>query len=71
MSSFHLSPTQRVRREFTIRRDQLGHWVASETQGLIEGVFFTCKDARRFALREADDDPSRVHVDPDADVFHH
>lgn len=63
MSYFDPPPGQRVLRKFTIRRDWQGHWIASEAHGLAEGVFFTCSDARRFALREADGDASRVHVE--------
>jgi hypothetical protein len=63
MSDFDVSPAQRILREFAVRRDRRGHWVASELHGLGEGVFFTCKDACRFALQEADGDRSRVHIE--------
>jgi hypothetical protein len=56
MGYFDAPPEERVLREFTIHRDRLGHWVASETHGLSEGVFFKFKEAFRFAVREADDD---------------
>ena len=64
MSYFDLPPGQRVLREFTIRRDQRGRWVASEAHGLLGGVFLSCKEALRFALYEADGDAARVHVEP-------
>ena len=64
MPYFDLPPGERVLQEFTIHRDPRGHWIASEAHGLVEGVFLTCEDARRFALREADGDASRVHVEP-------
>jgi hypothetical protein len=49
-------------REFTICRDRHGHWLAVENHGLLGGVFVSRKAAERFALREAGDDPERVHV---------
>ena len=64
MGDFDAPPGERVLHEFTIHRDSLGHWVASETHGLAEGVFFNFKEAFRFAVREADGDSHRVHVEP-------
>ena len=55
---------ERVLHKFAIHRDPLGHWVASETHGLSEGVFFNFKEAFRFAMREADGDADRVHIEP-------
>ena len=66
MASLDFHPNGRTTREFMIHQDPRGHWVASETHGLVEGVFFTCKAARRFATREADGDPARVYVEPAA-----
>ena len=63
MAYFDLAPGRRVLREFTIRRDQRGRWIASETHGLLGGVFVSCKAALRFALYEADGDSARVHVE--------
>lgn len=60
----------RVPREFTIRRDQRGLWIASETHGLLGGVF-RCKDAFRFALREADGETTRVRIEPSTETFRH
>jgi hypothetical protein len=31
-------------------------------------VFFSCKEALRFALYEADGDTARVHVEPASDI---
>lgn len=62
MSSSDRPLAGHVAREFTISRDPNGHWVASEAHGFCEGVFFHCKDALRFALREADGDAARVHL---------
>jgi hypothetical protein len=71
MPYFDSPPRQRVLREFTIRRDQRGRWVASETHGLLGGVFLSCKEALRFALYEADGDLARVHVEPSPETFRH
>jgi len=71
MPYFELPPGQRVLREFTIRRDQRGRWIARETHGLLGGVFISCKEALRFALYEADGDAARVHVDPPQENLHH
>ena len=54
MPYFDSPPGQRVLRKFTIRRDQRGRWVASETHGLLGGVFLSCKEALRLALYELD-----------------
>jgi hypothetical protein len=69
MPYFELPPGQRVLREFTIRRDPRGRWIASESRGLLGGVFLSCKEALRFALYEADGDAARVHVEPASDVL--
>jgi hypothetical protein len=50
----------RALREFIIRRDKRGRWVAIETHGRDRGVFDSCKDALRFALYEAHGDAARV-----------
>jgi len=63
MPQIELPPAPRVLHEYTVRRDRLGRWVVSEAHGLGAGVFFTCKAACRFALREADNDASRVHLE--------
>lgn len=55
-------PAEPVRREFTVCPDRHGHWLAVEAHGLLGGVFTSREAAERFALREADDDPERVHV---------
>jgi hypothetical protein len=69
MPYFELPPGQRVLREFTIRRDRRGCWIARETHGLLGGVFIGCKAAMRFALYEADGDPARVHIEPASDAL--
>jgi hypothetical protein len=71
MPYFDAPPGQRVLREFTIRRDQSGRWIASETHGLLGGVFLSRKEALRFALYEADGDVDRVHVEPSTEIFRH
>ena len=55
-------PIAAVLREFTICPDSHGHWLVVEAHGLLGGVFVSRQTAERFALREADDDPARVHV---------
>ncbi|MBV9829742.1 MAG: hypothetical protein JO001_29330 [Alphaproteobacteria bacterium] len=60
MSYFDNPPGERILYQFTIRPDAHGHWVAAETHGLIEGVFFTYEQARRFALDEAEGDLTRI-----------
>jgi hypothetical protein len=71
MPYFDPPPGRRVLREFTIRRDQRGRWVASEAHGLLGGEFVSCKEALRFALYEADGDAARVHFDPPTENLHH
>jgi hypothetical protein len=71
MPYFELPPGQRVLREFTIRRDQRGRWMARETHGLRGGEFISCKEAFRFALYEADGDAARVRVDPSQENLGH
>ena len=39
-------------RRFIVTQNEHGYWVASETRGLIEGVFISRRDAIRFALFE-------------------
>jgi len=68
MPYFELPPGQRVLREFTIRRDQRGCWIAHEAHGLLGGVFISRKEALRFALSEADGDAARVHLEPASDT---
>jgi hypothetical protein len=65
------SPDVQRQREFTICRDRHGHWLAVEAHGLLGGVFVSRKAAERFALREANDDPERVHVVPAARARQH
>ena len=48
--------------DFEIARDESGHWVARDRDGLIGGVFRTRRDAVRFALFEADGDTTRIHI---------
>jgi hypothetical protein len=67
MPYFDQPPGQRVLREFTIRRDQCGRWIASETHGQRGGVFLSCKEALRFALYDA----ARVHLEPCTEILHH
>jgi hypothetical protein len=69
MPYFELPPVQRVLREFTIRQDQRGCWIARETHGLLGGVFVSYKAALRFALYEADGDAARVHIEPASDTL--
>lgn len=65
MPSFVPPLSQRApRREFTIRPDARGHWIAAEAHDLTGGVFFSRQEALRFALREADDDATCVHLAP-------
>lgn len=71
MPYFDQPPGRCVLREFTIRRDRRGRWIASETHGLLGGVFLSCKDALRFALYEADGDAARVHVEPSPQLSRH
>ena len=71
MSYFDQPPGQRALRAFTIRRDNRGRWLADETHGLMGGVFASRKEAVRFALREADGDAERVHVEPVSDLLYH
>jgi hypothetical protein len=51
MPYFDQPPGQRVLREFTIRHDECGRWIVSETHGQ-RGVFLSCEEALRFALYE-------------------
>jgi hypothetical protein len=53
---------------FEIAEDGHGHWMATDTEGLIGGVFRTRKDALRFALFEAEGDPACVCVLPEGPV---
>ena len=71
MRYFDSLPNEPVRHEFTICPDGHGHWLAVESHGLLGGVFVSRKAAERFALREADDDPVRVHVVTAADIRKH
>jgi hypothetical protein len=64
------APPPPPRREFTICRDRHGHWLAVENHGLLGGVFISLKAAERFALREAGDDPERVHVAAKEEASH-
>jgi hypothetical protein len=70
MCYFDFPPGQRVLRAFTVFCDQDGRWVAAEAHGLPGGVFDSRDEAVRFALWQADRDPTRVHVGP-ADLARH
>ena len=48
-------------RHFDIGHDHRGHWIARDRDGLTGGTFLTHRDAVRFALFEADGDPSYIH----------
>ena len=52
-----------ARRSFVVAQNGRGQWVAREKSGLIEGVFFTQRDAIRFALFETGDRAAVVLVD--------
>ena len=69
MPYFELPSGERVLREFTIRRDQRGCWIARETHGLLGGVFISRREALRFALYEADGDAARVHIELASDTL--
>jgi hypothetical protein len=69
MPYFDQPPGQRVLREFTIRHDECGRWIVSETHGQ-RGVFLSCEEALRFALYEADGDAARVHLEPSSEILH-
>jgi hypothetical protein len=71
MPYFDLPPQRRVLREFTIRLNHRGRWIASENHGRVAGVFLTRKAALRFALYEADGDAARVHVEPVTETVDH
>lgn len=71
MRYFDLLPNEPLRREFTICPDGHGRWLAVEAHGLLGGVFVSRKEAERFALNEADDDPERVHVVSASDIRRH
>jgi|HubBroStandDraft_6_1064221.scaffolds.fasta_scaffold3954252_1 hypothetical protein len=62
MRDFDQLSTAPSGREFTICRDRHGHWLAVEAHGLLGGVFVSRQAAERYALHEADDDPTRVHI---------
>ena len=66
MSYLDLPPGQRVLQEFKVFRDTNGYWVVAETHGLPGGLFACHDEAVRFALRQADRDFARVHVEPTA-----
>lgn len=55
------SPGTRCHRSFVVSQNSRGKWVARETDGMIEGVFHSQRDALRFALYEAGD-PRSVAV---------
>jgi hypothetical protein len=71
MRYFDQLPNGPVQREFTICPDRHGYWLAVEDHGPLGGVFVSRKAAERFALREADDDPARVHVVPAPRILRH
>ena len=64
MSYFDPPPGRRILREFSVRRDRNGRWMASDTRAVLGGVFFSCPDALRPALYEAECDAAGVHVEP-------
>ena len=49
--------------DFQIEKDGLGNWVVCERDDRSGGVFFTRKEAIRYALFEAGGDLSRVHAE--------
>lgn len=55
-------PVRTSDHHFEISPDGHGRWIVSDTEGLVGGVFLTCKDALRFALREAEGDAGCVRV---------
>ena len=64
MSCLDRAPSEgRALREFIIRRDKRGRWLATETQGRYRGVFHSCKDALRFALYEVHGDAARIQAE--------
>jgi hypothetical protein len=71
MSCLNRSPPERrALREFLIRCDKRGRWVATETHGHYRGVFHSCKDALRFALYEAHGDAARVEAGQPIEIAH-
>jgi hypothetical protein len=64
MSYFDRPPGQRVLQEFRVFRDANGRWIAVEKHGQPGGSFDTRDEALHFALRQADLDQTRVHIDP-------
>ena len=61
---------RRALREFIIRRDKRGRWLAIETHGRYRGVFHSCKEALRFALYEAHGDAARVEAGEPIEIAH-
>jgi hypothetical protein len=57
--------------EFTIWRDERGRWIAHDARGLVGGLFVSRREAVRFALHEANDDPLRVRVVSKSGGLHH
>jgi hypothetical protein len=49
--------------DFQIENDGLGNWIVRERDDRAGGVFFSRKEAIRYALFEAGSDPSRVHAE--------
>ena len=63
MSVFTQLRSQAVcHRSFVVSQNPRGKWVARETDGMIEGVFHSQRDALRFALYEAGDPRSVVVI---------
>ena len=56
------SPEIACHRSFVVSQNPRGKWVARETDGMIEGVFHSQRDALRFALYEAGDPRSVVVI---------
>jgi hypothetical protein len=50
-------------RTFVVAQNDHGKWVARERRGLIEGVFFTQREAIRFALFETGSRAAAVVID--------
>lgn len=49
---------------FMVGRDPQGHWVVSDEQGLVGGIFADKEAAVRFALAESDHLPGAVFCAP-------
>lgn len=50
---------------FTVGRDATGHWIVSDREGLVGGVFSDRASAVHFAMFESDHSPGAVWCLPD------